>query len=153
MILKARSLINQRRHKVLRLKIGHGDSDRNVEQISAIKRALGDDVIELLDHLGISRVRFCGISTGGLTGMGLAAAPGTRRPPGAGQHRGAHRFGRAWTGAHRRGAVTRWLSPGFFEREPGFAQLDLHRHQSVEAALEQAVGRVLHALQQLPARE
>lgn len=34
---------------------------------------LGGDVIHLLDHLGIERASFCGLSVGGMTGMWLAA--------------------------------------------------------------------------------
>lgn len=49
---------------------GHGESgipsgDYTVEQ-------LGRDVIGLLDHLGIARAHFCGISMGGLSGIWLA---------------------------------------------------------------------------------
>jgi 3-oxoadipate enol-lactonase len=35
---------------------------------------LGTDVIHLMDHLGIGRASFCGLSMGGITGMWLALA-------------------------------------------------------------------------------
>ncbi len=45
---------------------------------------LGRDVVGLLDALGLERVRFCGLSKGGMVGMWLATnAPGraaSRRP-------------------------------------------------------------------------
>jgi 3-oxoadipate enol-lactonase len=39
---------------------------------------LGGDVIDLLDHLGIERAHFCGLSLGGLTGLHLAVAAPSR---------------------------------------------------------------------------
>jgi 3-oxoadipate enol-lactonase len=36
--------------------------------------ALADDVVALLDHLGVARTHFCGISMGGMTGIRLALA-------------------------------------------------------------------------------
>ncbi len=39
---------------------------------------LGGDVIALLDHLGLQRVHFCGLSMGGITGMWLGVHHGDR---------------------------------------------------------------------------
>jgi 3-oxoadipate enol-lactonase len=49
---------------------GHGASEPPRSDAS-IER-LGRDVLELLDHLGLERTNFCGISMGGLTGVWLA---------------------------------------------------------------------------------
>ena len=49
---------------------GHGGSARG-NGPAGIAR-LGLDVLGLLDHLGIARTHFCGISMGGLTGQWLA---------------------------------------------------------------------------------
>ncbi|ALK32369.1 3-oxoadipate enol-lactonase [Burkholderia plantarii] len=50
---------------------GHGHSD--VPPGPYTIDQLAGDVIGLLDHLGIERAHFCGISMGGLTGAALAA--------------------------------------------------------------------------------
>ena len=61
--------------QVLRYDVrGHGQSDvpagpYRIEQ-------LGQDAMALLDHLGLTRVDFCGLSMGGMTGMWL----GTHHP-------------------------------------------------------------------------
>lgn len=49
---------------------GHGRS--SAPQGPYTLQQLGQDVIELLDHLEIQRASFCGISMGGLTGQWLA---------------------------------------------------------------------------------
>lgn len=49
---------------------GHGDSS-TPEGAYTIAQ-LGQDVVDLLDHLGIKKATFCGISMGGLTGIWLA---------------------------------------------------------------------------------
>jgi muconate cycloisomerase len=43
-IEEAQGLIAERRHKVFKLKIGHGDPRHNVKHVGAIKRALGEDI-------------------------------------------------------------------------------------------------------------
>lgn len=48
---------------------GHGGSDAPVGAYSLDR--LGRDVLELLDHLGLSRVRFGGLSLGGFVGQWL----------------------------------------------------------------------------------
>lgn len=50
---------------------GHGQSERGRGPLT-IER-LGRDVLALLDHLGIEKAAFCGISMGGLTGQWLGA--------------------------------------------------------------------------------
>jgi 3-oxoadipate enol-lactonase len=50
---------------------GHGRSSAPPGPYSVAE--LGGDVIELLDRLELERVRFCGVSLGGMTGMWLAA--------------------------------------------------------------------------------
>ena len=63
------------RYRVLRYDLrGHGGSDVPVGAYSLDR--LGRDVIELLDHLGIARVHFCGLSLGGMIGQWL----GVRAP-------------------------------------------------------------------------
>lgn len=49
---------------------GHGKSSVAPGPYSIAQ--LGGDVIGLLDHLGLDRVHFCGLSMGGITGMWLA---------------------------------------------------------------------------------
>ncbi len=48
---------------------GHGKSSVTDGPYSIAQ--LGGDVIALLDHLGLERVHFCGLSMGGITGMWL----------------------------------------------------------------------------------
>jgi 3-oxoadipate enol-lactonase/4-carboxymuconolactone decarboxylase len=50
---------------------GHGDSEITPGEYSIAQ--LGGDAVALLDHLGIERVAFCGLSMGGMTGMWLGA--------------------------------------------------------------------------------
>jgi 3-oxoadipate enol-lactonase len=50
---------------------GHGRS--GVPQDPCTLADLGQDVLRLIDELGVSRVHFCGLSLGGMTGMWLAA--------------------------------------------------------------------------------
>ena len=64
------------RFRVLRYDTrGHGAS--SVPAVPWSIASLGADVIGLLDHLGIERTHFCGLSMGGMIGIRLAlAAPG-----------------------------------------------------------------------------
>ena len=48
---------------------GHGSSDAPEGPYSIVE--LGQDVLALLDGLGVERVRFCGLSKGGMVGMWL----------------------------------------------------------------------------------
>lgn len=59
-----------KRFRVLRYNTrGHGQTPLPTGGISL--QRLGQDVVDLLDHLNISQASFCGISLGGLTGMWL----------------------------------------------------------------------------------
>lgn len=51
-------------------KRGHGKSSLPPEDESTIER-LGRDVLHILDDLDIDKVRYCGLSIGGMTGMWL----------------------------------------------------------------------------------
>jgi 3-oxoadipate enol-lactonase len=53
---------------------GHGDSDAPIGDYSIDR--LGRDVVELLDHLALAQVDFCGLSLGGMIGQWL----GIREP-------------------------------------------------------------------------
>ncbi len=53
---------------------GHGQSQVTPGEYSIAQ--LGNDALSLLDHLGIERMSFCGLSMGGMTGMWL----GVNRP-------------------------------------------------------------------------
>lgn len=48
---------------------GHGKSEATEGEYSS--EMLGNDVLDLLDHLRIEKVNFCGLSIGGLTGQWL----------------------------------------------------------------------------------
>ncbi|NDL56726.1 3-oxoadipate enol-lactonase [Phytoactinopolyspora mesophila] len=95
---------------------------------------LGEDVVELLDHLGLSRVGFAGISLGGMTGIWLAAnAPDrvqrlallcTSAKLGTPEYWDQRAAAVAGGGcAAIAGTVAaRWFTPGFHLREPGIVQ-------------------------------
>ena len=106
---------------------GHGLSDRGSASVTIDR--LGQDVIGLLDSLGVQRVGFIGISMGGLTGQWLAA----RKPERIAQlvlANTAARIGSADSWLARAasvrgggmdsvadGAAARWFTPAFAERE------------------------------------
>lgn len=107
---------------------GHGRSGRGTAPVTLAR--LGQDVLDLLDHLDIQRAHFCGISMGGLIGqwLGIHAAGRIDRMVVANT---AARIGSfdAW---HERaalvrkdglagvasGAAGRWFTPAFAAREP-----------------------------------
>jgi 3-oxoadipate enol-lactonase len=107
---------------------GHGQSGAG--GAPATIHDLGRDVLALLDHLGIAKAAFCGISMGGLTGQWLgihapqridrlvlantAARIGTQE---AWQAR-AEQVRGAGMDAIADGAPARWFTPGYIERAP-----------------------------------
>jgi 3-oxoadipate enol-lactonase len=106
---------------------GHGQSARGSAPVTIAR--LGQDVVGLLNLLGIWRAHFCGISMGGLTGQWL----GAHAPARIGRlvlANTAARIGTAegWSaraalvrgegmGAVADGAAARWFTPAFIERE------------------------------------
>ena len=106
---------------------GHGASEAppgpyRIEQ-------LGDDLLGLLDELGLDRVSFCGLSLGGMIGIWLAAnAPervdrlvlcctSAKVDPGPYLERAA-RVRAGGTGSVAGEVVERWFTPAFRERAP-----------------------------------
>lgn len=106
---------------------GHGKSP--VVDGPATIDDLADDVVGLLDHLGLDRVHFVGLSLGGMTGMRLAARNPERvdrlavlctaalLAPASNWHDRAATVRREGTGAVADAVVSRWYSPGFLARE------------------------------------
>lgn len=107
---------------------GHGASSAGTGPADLAR--LGRDVLALLDHLGIARAAFCGISMGGLTGqwLGIHAPERIERLVLANT---AARIGtaEAWSTRARQvraagmdaiadGAAARWFTPAFIERAP-----------------------------------
>lgn len=107
---------------------GHGRSD--IAAGATTIEDLGRDVLGLLDHLGIARFAFCGISMGGVTGqwLGIHAPERIARLVLANT---AARIGthEGWTGRAALvrdagmtpvadGAAARWFTDGFAARAP-----------------------------------
>ena len=91
---------------------------------------LADDVVALLDRLGVERAHFVGLSLGGMTGMRLAARNPERvdrlvvlctgahlTPPSAWRDRAAT-VRADGTQAVAEAVVARWFTPGFLEAAP-----------------------------------
>ena len=91
---------------------------------------LADDVVALLDRLGVQRAHFVGLSLGGMTGMRLAARHPERVDRLVLLCTGAHLTpSSAWleraatvrvdgTQAVAEAVVARWFTPGFLEANP-----------------------------------
>ncbi|MHA6690924.1 3-oxoadipate enol-lactonase [Devosia sp. A449] len=107
---------------------GHGRSDSPVGGYSMDR--LGRDAVQLLDHLGIDRAHFCGLSKGGMVGqwLGLRAPERIDRlilantaaymgPPGNWQSRieGVLSHGMA---PLAEASMRRWFTTGFPDRNP-----------------------------------
>ncbi|WP_020655304.1 3-oxoadipate enol-lactonase [Massilia niastensis] len=107
---------------------GHGQSSAGDAAVDIAR--LGRDVLALLDHLGIERAAFCGISMGGVTGQWLGihapqrltrlvlANTAARIGTAEGWAARAQQVRRDGMAAIADGAAARWFSPGFIEREP-----------------------------------
>lgn len=91
---------------------------------------LADDVIALLDELGVERAHFIGLSLGGMTGMRLAArnperidrfvalCTGPHLEPSSAWHDRAATVREHGTQAVAEAVVARWFTPGFLEANP-----------------------------------
>ncbi|AZY51341.1 3-oxoadipate enol-lactonase [Bordetella avium] len=112
---------------------GHGRS--SVPDGEYCFEQLAGDVVELLDHLGVARAHFCGLSMGGPTGLTLALNH-PERIDRLVLCNTAARIGSAQGWSDRIAAVEkqtlaamapavveRWLTEGYRQREPGLAQL------------------------------
>ncbi|AHV91623.1 3-oxoadipate enol-lactonase [Bordetella holmesii ATCC 51541] len=112
---------------------GHGRS--SVPQGEYRFDQLAGDVVELLDHLGIERAHFCGLSMGGPTGLTLALDHASRIDRLVLCNTAA-RIGSAQGWSDRIGAVQkqtlaamapalveRWLTETYRQREPGLSQV------------------------------
>jgi 3-oxoadipate enol-lactonase len=107
---------------------GHGDSPVAAGPYSIAD--LGQDVIALLDRLGLESVSFCGLSIGGMTGMWLGVnAPervdrlticctGMQLPPADMWIERAAQVRSEGMGSVIDATIERWFSPGFRERSP-----------------------------------
>jgi 3-oxoadipate enol-lactonase len=121
-----------RHFRVLRYDMrGHGGSSIPDAPFDVERLAL--DAVAILDALGLARVRFCGISLGGMVGLSLgaqaperlhslvlcnsAATLGSR----AGWDARIDAVVKGGMGAVAAGVLERWLSPEFRREEPGAA--------------------------------
>ncbi|MEE3624185.1 3-oxoadipate enol-lactonase [Nitrospirillum sp. BR 11752] len=107
---------------------GHGASDAPAGPYTMER--LGQDVLSLLDELDIYRVRFCGLSKGGMVGQWLGINAGQRLERLVLANTAAYMGPpQGWQGrmdlvtAQGMGAVTeavieRWFTPGFIAAEP-----------------------------------
>jgi 3-oxoadipate enol-lactonase len=116
-------------HRVIRFDFcGHGASEVPREAVSIA--TFGDDVIALLDHLGIERAHVCGCSLGGMISLWLAAERPARVVSAVLANTGA-RVGtlEGWNTridtVRREGmdgivesVLSRFLSPAFHARDP-----------------------------------
>lgn len=111
---------------------GHGQS--SVTEGPYTIPQLGGDVIALLDHLGLQRVHFCGLSMGGITGMWLALHHADRLerlvlcntaayigPPENWTNRAAA-VERDGVGSIAAAVVDKWLTPDFAAQQPALVQ-------------------------------
>jgi 3-oxoadipate enol-lactonase len=117
------------RFRLLRYELpGHGGSPA-ADGPYPISR-LGASVLRLLDHHGIERAAYCGISLGGMIGMWLAASSPDRigalglvctsayLPPASGWLARAEQVRAAGMAAIVERLLGRWFTPAFAAREP-----------------------------------
>ena len=91
---------------------------------------LGGDVLALLDHIGVDRALYCGVSLGGMIGMWLAATAPDRiaglilcctsahLPPAQAWHQRAAVVRAHGPGSIAAQVVGRWFTPAFAAAEP-----------------------------------
>ena len=107
---------------------GHGQSQVTPGPYSIPQ--LGGDVLGLLDHLGIKKANYCGLSMGGITGMWLASAHPERierlvlsntaaliGPPDNWTTRAA-KVQQEGMASIASAVVSRWLTPDYAEKHP-----------------------------------
>jgi 3-oxoadipate enol-lactonase len=112
---------------------GHGRSPATPGPYTVAQ--LGQDVVSLLDGLGIERAHFCGLSMGGMIGMWLGVNAGLRLKRlvlcntaakiGTADLWNARidRVNAAGMAAIADAVVERWFTPGFVERQPAAVAL------------------------------
>jgi 3-oxoadipate enol-lactonase len=104
---------------------------------------LGGDVLALMDHLGLERASYCGLSLGGMVGQWLAInvpqridrliliSAAAHLPPARGWRERAEAVREAGSaGAVADAVVARWFTPRFAARQPGVVAA----HRSMIAA-------------------
>ena len=124
-------------------KRGHGDSDVFPGAYSLDR--LGNDVIDLIDFLGLQKIHFCGVSIGGMTAQWLAAFCPERierlvisnsaaviKPSSMWQERilhvREHGLASIWSGV-----LARWVSERFSKQEPDAVKHIQAMFESVKA--------------------
>jgi 3-oxoadipate enol-lactonase len=107
---------------------GHGESP--VPQGPYDIDDLADDVVALLDSLGVAKAHFVGLSLGGMTGMRLAArnpervdrlvvlCTGARLEPSSAWHDRAATVREQGSGAVAEAVVQRWYTPSYLGANP-----------------------------------
>jgi 3-oxoadipate enol-lactonase len=124
------------RFRVLRYDTrGHGGSGAGSDATSGYTLdQLGNDVLRLMDGLGIVKATFCGISMGGLTGLWLGIHAGERLDrlviansaarigTAAGWQERAAQVTSHGMDAVADGAAARWFTPGFAHSAPEVAE-------------------------------
>lgn len=107
---------------------GHGHSPLPGQVLTLAR--LGQDVVDLLDELGVEQASFCGISMGGLTGLWLAryhpqrfrrmvvANTAARIGSAEGWQQRAHQVLDEGLGQVAAGAAARWFTPDFLAAAP-----------------------------------
>jgi 3-oxoadipate enol-lactonase len=111
---------------------GHGASSTPPGPYTAAD--LGDDVLALMNHLGLAQAAFCGLSIGGLTGQWLAlhaperftrfvlCSTAARIGTEDGWRARVEQVRRLGMPEVARGTMQRWFTPGFVAREPSLVE-------------------------------
>lgn len=123
---------------------------------------LGEDVVRLLDHLGIANISFCGLSVGGLVGqcLGLHAAARLKKLVlcNTAAHIGTADGWNARIDAVKKGGLAsisnsileRWFTPRFHDRDPATVN---HFRQILESTPAQRYIATCEAIRDADLRE